>query len=137
MRRRTLTAALAAALVAAAGATATAQAADGWHVAQRHAETSSLVTYVSVYGDGLAARLTIRANSGNRIKTSGHVSCWTADYSRTVARDVTPSSRRAAGISRPIVRSFAPTFAGAHACAFMLTAIGGGGTLRATLEVRP
>ena len=127
------------AVLAVAVAAATVRAAGGWHVVRRDSDTAKYFTYASVYGDGIAARLTVRATRGNRVKTSGNVRCSNADFSRSVSRDLAERSYIAAGVftRKPIVRTFAATFSGADSCSFFLNATAGGGTLRAVLEVRP
>lgn len=128
----------AAALVVALLVAGAAQAAGGWHFAQRSYDSSSFSTDVDVDGEGLVARLTIRATKGNRVTTGGEVACRTADYSRSVSREVPAVRATARGVyATPIRRTFAPTFAGAASCSFSLYASSGAGTLRATLEVRP
>ena len=126
-------------VAAAALALASTAAASDWTTVQRISDSGRWGTHAYVYGDGLAARLTLRASRGKLVRISGSVSCWSADYSRRVSRDLTPSRFLGRGVRGvTYVRFAAASMPDAAGCSFSFMAFGDEAReLRATLAIQP
>ena len=132
MTRIATATALAAALIVPAAAGAQ----TGFQVVDRDSDTARF-TLVGVNNRaGTAARVTISASRGMRVRVSGRVSCDNADFTHRVSRDLRVM-RRTISPGRSLRFSIGATFAGAHTCFFSVDASGGRGTLRAVLRALP